>query len=61
MEKGQRERGRERQFKNRLPVIIVEPNVGRKLRSLEITISVKIKSQMLNQLSHPGGLPLYHF
>ena len=47
-EGAERERKRERQFKSRLPVIIAEPSVGRLHRSLEITISVKIRSQMLN-------------
>lgn len=37
----------------------VEPNVGLELTTLEIKTWVEVKSQMLNELSHPGAPELY--
>ena len=45
---GQREKERKR-----IPSYSTEPNVGLKLTNREIMTLAKIKSQMLNQLSHP--------
>ena len=36
-------------------VISVEPNVGLELTNCEVMFWAEIKSQMLNQLSHPGA------
>ena len=54
-----RERGRER-IPSRLCTVSSEPDVGLKLINYEIMIWAEIKSQMLNQLSHPGT-PLRYF
>ena len=50
-ERGRRSRGRE--YPSRL-LLSTEPDVGLDLMSYEIRIRSKPKSQMLNQLSHPG-------
>ena len=59
---GQEQRERERKRK-RIPskfhTVSAEPNSRLDLMNLEIMTLVKIKSQSLNQLSHPGSLVLY--
>ena len=49
-----RERERER-IPSRLCSVRAEPNVGLEHTNREIMTSAKIKSQMLDQLSHPGA------
>ena len=51
---GGAERGRER-IPGRLHTVSAEPNVGLELRNCKIMTEAKIKSQVLNQLSHPGA------
>ena len=48
-----RERRRER-ILSRLCTVLTEPDSGLDLTNHEIVILAKIKSQMLNWLSHPG-------
>ena len=48
-----REKGRER-VPSRLHAVNKEPDVGLKHTNCEITTWAEIKSQTLNQLSHPG-------
>ena len=43
--------------KERIGTVSGEPNVELKLMKCEIITWAKIKSQMLNQLSHPGTTP----
>ena len=52
---GEQQRERERQNPKQAPAVSAEPNVGLKLMNSEIMIRAEIKSQMLNQLSHPGA------
>ena len=54
-----RERGRER-IQSRLHTISMEPDEGLKLLSHEVMTRAETKSQMLNQLSHPGA-PVKYF
>ena len=53
-----RERGREK-IPSRLCAVRMEPNTGLYLINCETW--AKIKSRMLNQLSHPGALFVVHF
>ena len=50
---GQRENGRER-IPSRLHTVSAEPDAGLQLMNPEIMTPAKIKSQMLNRLSHTG-------
>ena len=51
--RGGAERGRER-VPSRLCAVSAEPDVGLELTNRESRTGAKIKSQMLNQRSHPG-------
>ena len=53
-EEGQKERERER-IPNRLYTVSPEPDVGLEPTNWEIMTCAEIKSQTLNQLSHPGA------
>ena len=53
---GETQRGRER-IGSRLWAISTDPDTGLEPVSHEIMTLVEIKSQMLNQLSHPDALP----
>ena len=54
----EREREREREGRERIPTrfhaVRTEPKVGLKIMNCEIMTLAEIKSQMLNQLNHPG-------
>ena len=52
LERGQIER--EIENPSRLHTVSAESNTGLKLKNREVMTSAEIKSQMLNQLSHPG-------
>ena len=54
MGEGQRERERER-IPSRFHTVSAEPYVRLKLTNYEIMTQAEIKSQMPNQLSHPGA------
>ena len=58
-ERHEQGRGRERRkgkSPRRLHAVSTEPDVGLNHTNREITTRAKIKSQMLNRLSHPGAL-----
>ena len=51
---------RRQRIPSRVCAVSAEPDVGLELMNHEIMTSVEIKSQTLNQLSHPGA-PNPHF
>ena len=48
------ERGREK-IPSRLRAVSTESDMGLELANCEIMTCIELKSQMLNQLSHPGA------
>ena len=52
-----RESGKEK-IPSRLHAVSTEPNVGLDLTNREIMTWAKIKSRMLNRLSHPSALEI---
>ena len=55
---GQRERVRDDPKQVQLCAVSTEPDLGLDPINLEIMTQTKIKSQTLNQLSHPGVCPI---
>ena len=55
MQSGEGQRERREKIPSKLLTVSAEPDVGLKLMNREMTTGAEIKSQMHNQLSHPGA------